>query len=115
MLLSELWGYVKRNFWYIVVAALLVAAAPWTLIFVLPIAVISLFPIFLKVRLYRAQQQMFENMRNAGGNPYNEESHRREEKRRDGEVTVVKTEQSEPRVNDDVGEYVDFKEINDEK
>ena len=33
--------------------------------------------------------------------------------RREGEVTIVHTEQSEQKVSDDVGEYVDFKEIKD--
>ena len=33
----------------------------------------------------------------------------------EGKVTVVQTEHSEPRVNDEVGEYVDFKEVKEKK
>lgn len=33
--------------------------------------------------------------------------------RREGEVTIVKTEPNEQKVSNDVGEYVDFKEIKD--
>ena len=32
-------------------------------------------------------------------------------RRREGEVTIVHTEQQEQKVSNDVGEYVDFKEI----
>lgn len=38
-----------------------------------------------------------------------------ERKRREGKVTVVRTEPTERRVSDDVGEYVDFKEIKERK
>ncbi len=115
MFLNELWSFVKRNIFVIVLAVTLVIAAPWTLIFVLPIAIISLLPLFIKWRLYRAQKQMFDNMQNPSGNPFGGESQHTRKSKSDGEVTVVKTEQSEPRVNDEVGEYVDFKEIKDKK
>ena len=54
-------------------------------------------------------------MQNPSGSPFGEQSQRARKRKSDGEVTVVKTEQSEPRVNDEVGEYVDFKEIKDKK
>ena len=54
-------------------------------------------------------------MQNPSGNPFGEQSQRSRKSKSDGEVTVVRTEHSEPRVNDEVGEYVDFKEIKEEK
>ena len=115
MFLNELWSFVNRNIFIIVLAITLVIAMPWTLIFVLPVAVISLLPLFIKWRIYNAQKQMFDNMQNPSGNPFGEQSQRARKSKNDGEVTVVQTEQSEPRVNDEVGEYVDFKEIKDKK
>ena len=115
MFLNELWRFVKHNIFVIVLAVTLVIALPWTLIFVLPIALVSLLPLFLKWRIYRAQKQMFDNMQNPSGGPFGEQSQRTRKRKGDGEVTVVKTEQSAPRVNDEVGEYVDFKEIKDKK
>ena len=115
MFLNELLRFIKHNIFVIVLAVTLVIAMPWTLIFVIPIAVISLLPLFIKWRIYRAQKQMFDNMQNPSGNPFGGESQRTRKRKGDGEVTVVKTEQSEPRVNDEVGEYVDFKEIKDTK
>jgi hypothetical protein len=35
--------------------------------------------------------------------------------RNEGDVTVVRTEQAEQRINDEVGEYVDFKEVKNEE
>ena len=115
MFLNELLRFVKHNIFVIVLAVTLVIAMPWTLIFVIPIAVVALLPLFIKWRIYRAQKQMFDNMQNSSGNPFGGESQRTRRRKGDGEVTVVKTEQSEPRVNDEVGEYVDFKEIKDKK
>ena len=115
MFLNELWSYIKQNIFIIVLAVTLAVAAPWTLIFILPIAFISLLPLFIKWRIYSAQKQMFDNMQNPSGNPFGEQSQRSRKSKSDGEVTVVRTEHSEPRVNDEVGEYVDFKEIKDKK
>ncbi len=115
MFLNELWRFVKYNIFVIVLAVTLVIAMPWTLIFVVPIAIISLLPLLIKWRIYRAQRQMFDNLQNPSNNPFGGESQRAGRRKSDGEVTVVKSEQSEPRVNDEVGEYVDFKEIKDKK
>ena len=115
MFWRELWNYLRRNILILVLAVTIAIAAPWTLIFIIPVALLSLLPLFIKWRIYRAQKQMFENLRNAAGNPFGEEPHRTRKAKGDGKVTVVRTEQSEPRVNDEVGEYVDFKEIKEEK
>lgn len=111
MLWEELWNFIKRNIFVVVLAITLAVAAPWTLIFILPIAFIALLPIFIKMRIYRAQKQMFDNMREQSGDPFGSQSHK---SKSEGDVTVVQTEHAEPRVNDEVGEYVDFKEVKEE-
>ena len=115
MFLNELWRFIKHNIFVIVLAVTLVVALPWMLIFVLPIALISLLPLFIKWRMYRAQQQMFDNMQNPSGAPFDGQSQRARKAKSEGKVTVVQTEHSEPRVNDEVGEYVDFKEVKEKK
>ena len=117
MIWNELWVFIKRNILAIVLAMTIAIAAPWTLIFIIPVAIISLLPLLIKWRLYRAQQQMFDNASQQGGNPFSAHTHSAKggKRKSEGEVTVVQTEQTEQRVNDDVGEYVDFKEIKDNK
>ena len=115
MFLNELWKYIKSNIFIIVLAVTIAVAAPWTLIFILPIAFVSLLPLIIKWRLYSASKQMFDNMQNPSGNPFGEQRTHNNKRTNEGDVTVVRTERSEPRVNDEVGEYVDFKEIKEEK
>lgn len=112
----DIWEFIKGNIFTIVLIVTLVIAVPWSLIFVLPIAVLALFLLVLLWRFRRAQQRMYEEARRqAGEQQYERQSHRSwwNKNREEGEITVVKTDTTEPRVSDDVGEYVDFKEIKD--
>ena len=112
MFLNELWEFFKRNIFVIVLAITLAVAAPWTLIFILPIAVIVMIPLFLKWKIYRAHKQMFDQANKQAGNPFSSQTHQQRRKvKSEGEVTVTMTEPTEQRINDDVGEYVDFKEV----
>ena len=122
MFWSELWDFVKRNIFAIVLIVTLVVAAPWSLIFVLPIALFFLLLLVIIWRVRKAQQRIYDEARRQAGGEYEEE--REEQSRRswwrgrtkgEGEVTVVRTEQPEQRINDDVGEYVDFKEVKNEE
>lgn len=122
MFWSELWDFVKRNIFAIVLIVTLVVAAPWSLIFVLPIALFFLFLLVIIWRVRKAQQRIYDEARRQAGGEYDEEreeqSHRswwRGRTKGEGEVTVVRTEQPEQRINDDVGEYVDFKEVKNEE
>ena len=115
MFWRELWDYIKRNIHIIVIALVVAVVLPWTLIIIVPLAFILLIPLFIKWRIYRAQKQMFDNMNSASGGNFGGESKRTRKAKRDGNVTVVRTDHSEPRINDEVGEYVDFKEIKEEK
>ena len=120
MFWDHIWGLVKRNLLFIVIAAVLVVAAPWTLIFILPIFIIMLLPTILMWRVARAQRKIYDEFtRQAGGHrqeqQQSQQSWGRRETKSEGDVTVVRTEPTEQRVNDDVGEYVDFKEIDEDK
>ena len=53
---------------------------------------------------------MFGQGANAQGDHHTQQ---RRHNKGEGEVTIIETKTTEQRVNDDVGEYVDFKEIKD--
>lgn len=120
MFLGQIWEFIKRNIFFLVLAAVLVVAAPWTLIFVVPILIIMLLPVILMWRVGRAQKKMNDEFsRQAGdgheGQQTQQQSWRRGGSKSEGDVTVVQTEPTEQRVSDDVGEYVDFKEVKEDK
>ena len=117
MFWSEIWDFVKRNIFAIVLIVTLVVAAPWSLIFVLPVAIFFLVLLVVIWRVRRQQQKMFDEARRQAGEQYQQSQHSwwRRAHKSEGEVTVVQTEQPEQRVSDDVGEYVDFKEIKEDK
>jgi len=118
MFWNEIWDFIKRNIFGIVLIITLVVAAPWSLIFVLPVAIFFLLLLIIIWRVRRQQQKIFDEARRQAGEQYQHQSqhswwHRAN--KNEGEVTVVQTEQNEQRVSDDVGEYVDFKEIKEDK
>ena len=119
MFWNTLWSFIKNNILAIVlVITLLVMAGPWSLIFVAPIVILLVIILGVVWRLRRAQRQMYEEARRqAGGGQYEQQSQRQWWRRNsdEGEVTIIRTEPTEQRVSDDVGEYVDFKEIKEEK
>ncbi len=98
---SEFWDFVKRNLLTIVLVAVVAVSFPLTLIFIIPVAAVVL---YFQMMLWRARRAY------QGQNP--DSSTRKSE---NGDVKIVRTEPTEQRVNDDVGEYVDFKEITEEE
>ena len=102
---SELWEFVKRNLLTIVLLAVVAVSWPWTLIIIIPIAIGVL-------RLQMAMWKVRRAFHNANKGA-EEQQNKRNTKA--GNVTIVRTEHTEQRVNDDVGEYVDFKEIKEKK
>lgn len=113
MFLDELWALIKRNMLVIVIAITLVVAMPWLLIFIVPIAALFILLFAALWRVRSTNKKIFEEaQRQAGGQQHSQGSWGRKRKS-EGEVTVVQTEQAEQRINDEVGEYVDFKEIKD--
>lgn len=106
---SYFWEFVKRNILTIVILAVVAVVLPWTLIFIIPVAIIVL-------RLQMAVWKMQENLKKASAQQQHyQHSETKEKTTKEGDVTVVRTEQAEQRVSNDVGEYVDFKEVNEEE
>lgn len=106
---------IRRNPLTFVVLLLLMLAAPWlfgviALVFVAMALVVLFSWLSIIWRVRDAQRQMERDFDEAGGNRYRNGNYRRNGTK-EGDVTVVATEPSRKRVNDDVGEYVDFKEV----
>ena len=119
MIWNEIWDFVKRNIFAIVLIVTLVIAVPWSLIFVLPIAFIFLLILIFLWRIRRQQQQIFDEAHRANGDfdEQQQQSHNSwwRRSKNEGEATIVRTEPTEQRVSDDVGEYVEFKEVKNEE
>ena len=73
MFWSELWEFVKRNILAIVLIVTLVTVAPWSLIFVLPVAIFFILLLIVLWRVRRAQQKMYDEARRQAGEQHNEQ------------------------------------------
>lgn len=109
MIWNEIVSLVKRNFWTLAVMVILAVAYPWTLIIIIPIALGALAPILLHWHLQKRAKEMFGQRDSAQRDDSQQRRHNNDE----GKVTIINTKPTEQRVNNDVGEYVDFKEIKD--
>ena len=118
-ILNSIWSFIKNNLLIITIAVLLVVAAPQAFGPIVG-AVLAVVGVFMLLSLLgvgaiyfhfrKMRRKVEEQFRQAqGGGAYG--GQRRREQRREGDVTVVDGGQQAPRVSDDVGEYVDFKEI----
>lgn len=104
---------IRRNPLTFLVVLLLMLAAPWlfgviALVFVAMALVVLFSWLSIIWRVRDARRQMERDFDEAGGN---RQHNYRRSGTKEGDVTVVATEPSRKRVNDDVGEYVDFKEV----
>ena len=118
-ILNIIWSFIKNNLLIITIAVLLVVAAPQAFgpIVGTVLAVVGVFMLLILLgvgaiyfHFRKMRRKVEEQFRQAqGGGAYG--GQRRREQRREGDVTVVDGGQQAPRVSDDVGEYVDFKEI----
>ena len=87
---------------------------PWLgYIFMIPLLIIVVFGAILAWKVHKLRSEVYKETQRQQGEQ--REWWQRSRGRNEGEVTVVQTEQTEQRVSDDVGEYVDFKEIKDKK
>ena len=113
-MLNLLWELIKRNIFTIVLVVTLVVAMPWLgYLIAIPLIAVVVLGAMVSWRLYKLQSKMRDEVNRqrqqyGGGAPRG--GHRQE-----GEVTVVRTEPAEQKVSDNVGEYVDFKEVADEE
>jgi len=94
MFWNEIWDFIKRNIFGIVLIITLVVAVPWSLIFVIPVAIFFLLLLIVVWRVRRQQQKIFDEARRQAGEQYQQQSqhswwHRRS--KNEGEVTIVQT------------------------
>lgn len=114
---SLILDFITRNPLTTLLVVLLCVAAPQVLgIF----ALILLVPVLLAIiggaiflwKVRKAQRDVEQKMREAQGRAsYSERRYGGGGTVREGNVTVTATEPQQKRVSDDVGEYVDFKEV----
>ena len=84
---------------------------PWLgYLFVVPLVFIVAFGAVISWRIYKLRKQIYNEMHRQEGNEQ-QGWQQRQRGREEGDVTIVQTEQSEQKISDDVGEYVDFKEV----
>jgi hypothetical protein len=105
---KELWGFIGRNSLTIALMAVIAVTWPWTLWIIIPIAlgVLRFQMAIWKVR--RAFQDHSNAFRNANNT-------KKENTQKSGNIKITLTDQVEQRISNDVGEYVDFQEIKDDK
>ena len=114
--MDSIWDFIKRNLFTIVIIATLIVAMPWLgYIFVIPLIIIIVFALAISWRLYQIRKQFKDETHRQQGEPQQNNWWQRQQKRREGEVTIIQTEHTEQKVSDDVGEYVEFKEIDNDK
>ena len=112
--MNTIWDFIKQNIFTIILIVTLIVAMPWLgYLFMIPLIIIIVFGAMLAWKVHKLRSQIYKEA---------ERQHREQQgwwqrthNRNEGEVTVVQTEQTEQRVSDDVGEYVDFKEVKEDK
>ena len=117
MFLNELLNFIKRNIFTIVLIVTLIVAMPWLgFLFVIPLVIIVVVGAMLAWKVHKLRNQIYNEAQQQQNRQHQQQGWwQRTRTRNEGEVTVVQTEPTEQRVNDDVGEYVDFKEIKEDK
>lgn len=102
------WDFVRRNILTIVILAVVAVALPWTLVFIIPLAFIVLRFQMMVWKMQGTHQNTHHRSNRTAGSESRGQN-------RPGKVTIIRTEHTEQRVNDNVGEYVDFKEIKEDE
>ena len=120
-IIDSIVGFVSRNPLTTIIIVMLLVFAP-SVFGVLFIGVIVLLlltlaiPAFLLFRLRRASRDMEKEARRTSRQGGSNQYYGRQESKQEGEVKVHSTTQQPPkRVNDNVGDYVDFEEVKEQK
>lgn len=116
--MNTIWDFIKQNIFTIIVIVTLIVAMPWLgYLFLIPLVLVIIFGAILAWKVHKLRNQIYnEAQRQQGEQQYQQQGWwHRNHRRNEGDVTVIQTEQTEQRVSDDVGEYVDFKEIKEDK
>lgn len=114
---SGIFNFIRRNPLLCACLLLLTVAAPgvfgaFAIIFIVAVILIFISWGLLLWRIRGTQKEMEKQFREQGYEEYGQrEQYGFNRKRREGEVTVIETEASRKKVSDDVGEYIDFKEV----
>jgi uncharacterized membrane protein YgaE (UPF0421/DUF939 family) len=119
-IIDSIVGFVQRNPLTTIILIMLMVFAPSALGAIVigigvALLVLLLIPIFMLYRLRRAGRKMEEQMRGQArqGGFY---THHEQQQQDTGRVRVyTTTEQPRKRINDDVGDYVDFEEVKQPK
>ena len=120
-IIDSIVGFVNRNPLTTIVLVMLMVFAPSVFgaifigIMVLLLVLLAV-PMFLLFRLRRASRQMENDARRSSRQSYSEQFYTRQQAKSEGDVKVHPTTQQPPkRVNDNVGDYVEFEEVKDKK
>ena len=120
-IIDSIVGFVNRNPLTTIVLVMLMVFAPSVFgaifigILVLLLVLLAV-PMFLLFRLRRASRQMENDARRSSQRSYSEQFYTRQQANSEGDVKVHPTTQQPPkRVNDNVGDYVEFEEVKDKK
>ncbi|MBR5491560.1 MAG: DUF4834 family protein [Alistipes sp.] len=112
-------GFVSRNPLTTIIIVMLLVFAPSffgaLLIGVVVLALILLaIPLFMLFRLRRASRNFQEQTRHESQQSYSQQSY--SQPKSEGDVKVhATTQQPQKRVNDNVGDYVEFEEVKEQK
>ncbi len=121
-LIDAVAGFIRRNpllcllilFLALLSPQLLAGALKMVLYVVLFLVLLALaVAVTLGYRLHRLRRDVEEQMR--GGNPFGGNAGSTGSGPREGEVSVHQTQPQEKKINSDVGDYVDFEEVDDRK
>ena len=112
-------GFISRNPLTTIIIVMLLVFAPSffgaLLIGVVVLALILLaIPLFMLFRLRRASRNFQEQARHESQQSYSQQSY--SQTKNEGDVKVhATTQQPQKRVNDNVGDYVEFEEVKEQK
>lgn len=120
-IIDSIVGFVSRNPLTTIIIVMLMVFAPsvFGVLFVGVIVFLLLMlaiPAFMLYRLRRASRNMEEEARRTSQQRQSHQYYGRQETKNEGEVKVHSTTQQPPkRVNENVGDYVEFEEVNEQK
>lgn len=120
-IIDSIVGFVSRNPLTAIIIVMLMVFAPsvFGVLFVGIIVFLLLMmaiPAFMLYRLRRASRNMEEKTRRTSQQSQSHQYYDRQESKNEGEVKVHSTTQQPPkRVNENVGDYVEFEEVNEQK
>ena len=118
-IIDSFFGFISRNPLTTIIIVMLLVFAPSffgaLLIGVVVLALLLLvIPLFMLFRLRRASRNFQEQARHESQQSYSQQSY--SQANNEGDVKVhATTQQPQKRVNDNVGDYVEFEEVKEQK